>query len=235
MVCFRSRLAKSISGVNSMVAGDVADRRRASMTRSSCAIYWVPSRHMKHALWFFSSLAFASLLLAQQGSAPRLTADLVKGLEVRNIGGIFYVGPGRGYRGRSEESQHLVHRDGVGRAVEDHQSRAEFPAGLRRSRVVFAGRGGGGPEEFGCGLAGHGREPGAARDRVRRRRLQEHGRRAHLEESRAAEFGACREDRNRSAELEYSVRGGAGAAVFAGRRPRRIQDHRRRRDVEGRF
>ena len=47
---------------------------------------------MKHILRFFPPLALASLLLAQQGSAPRLTADLVKGLEVRNIGGIFTSG-----------------------------------------------------------------------------------------------------------------------------------------------
>ncbi len=47
---------------------------------------------MKRALWFLSSLALASLLLAQQGAAPRLTADLVKGLEVRNITGIMTSG-----------------------------------------------------------------------------------------------------------------------------------------------
>jgi photosystem II stability/assembly factor-like uncharacterized protein len=41
---------------------------------------------MKRALWVFSSLALASPLFAQ------LTADLVKGLEVRNIGGIFTSG-----------------------------------------------------------------------------------------------------------------------------------------------
>src|SRR5215472_7181363 len=41
---------------------------------------------MKRALWFFSSLALSSPLFAQ------LTADLVKGLQVRNIGGIFSSG-----------------------------------------------------------------------------------------------------------------------------------------------
>jgi photosystem II stability/assembly factor-like uncharacterized protein len=47
---------------------------------------------MKRALWTLPSLALASLLLAQQGSVPRLTADLVKDLPVRNIGGIFTSG-----------------------------------------------------------------------------------------------------------------------------------------------
>jgi photosystem II stability/assembly factor-like uncharacterized protein len=49
---------------------------------------------MKRAIWTLSPLALASfgLLLAQQNSAPRLTADLVKGLEVRNIAGVFSSG-----------------------------------------------------------------------------------------------------------------------------------------------
>ena len=37
-------------------------------------------------------LTAGAVLLAQQTAAPRLTADLVKGLEVRNIGGIFTSG-----------------------------------------------------------------------------------------------------------------------------------------------
>jgi photosystem II stability/assembly factor-like uncharacterized protein len=47
---------------------------------------------MKRALQFAATFALASMLFSQQGSAPRLTADLVKGLEVRNLGGIFSSG-----------------------------------------------------------------------------------------------------------------------------------------------
>ncbi len=47
---------------------------------------------MKRAFSLLSPLAFACLLAAQTGGAPRLTADLVKGLEVRNLGGIFTSG-----------------------------------------------------------------------------------------------------------------------------------------------
>ncbi len=47
---------------------------------------------MKHPLWSLPLLALSSLLLAQQGSGPRLTADLVKGIEVRNLSGIFSTG-----------------------------------------------------------------------------------------------------------------------------------------------
>jgi photosystem II stability/assembly factor-like uncharacterized protein len=47
---------------------------------------------MKRAPWLLAPLILASLLLAQQGSTPKLTSDLVKGLEVRNIAGIFTSG-----------------------------------------------------------------------------------------------------------------------------------------------
>ena len=45
--------------------------------------------------------------------------------------------------------------------------------------------------------------------------------------------GAHRQDRRRSARLERRLRRGAGTALGAGRRPRPVQDHRRRQDVEG--
>lgn len=47
---------------------------------------------MKRVFSLLSPLALACLLTAQTGSAPRLTADLVKGIEVRNLGGIFTSG-----------------------------------------------------------------------------------------------------------------------------------------------
>src|ERR1700719_1910282 len=49
---------------------------------------------MQRATVFTIPLAFLSigLLIAQQGSAPKLTADLVAGLPVRNISGVFSSG-----------------------------------------------------------------------------------------------------------------------------------------------
>ncbi len=49
---------------------------------------------MKRASWIAFPIALASfgLLLAQQSSAPQLNADLVKGLELRNVAGIFSSG-----------------------------------------------------------------------------------------------------------------------------------------------
>src|SRR6202046_1177462 len=49
---------------------------------------------MKRASLFSISLAVLSmgLLIAQQGAAPKLTAELVSGLPVRNISGVFSSG-----------------------------------------------------------------------------------------------------------------------------------------------
>ena len=47
-----------------------------------------------------------------------------------------------------------------------------------------------------------------------------------------ADVRAHRQDRDRSAQLEHRVRRVAGPALLGGRRPRPLQDHRRRRDVE---
>ena len=46
------------------------------------------------------------------------------------------------------------------------------------------------------------------------------------------ELRAHRPHRHRSARLRHRLRRGAGAAVGAGRRPRPLQDHRRRQDLE---
>ena len=53
-----------------------------------------------------------------------------------------------------------------------------------------------------------------------------------VDERRAQELRAHRQDPHRPARLEHRLRRGAGAAVGAGRRPRPLQDDRRRQDLE---
>ncbi len=84
------------------------------------------------------------------------------------------------------------------------------------------------------GLGRHGREQQPAQRLLRRRRLQVDGRRQELGEHGAQEVRAHRQDRHRSARLEHRLRGGPGPALGAGRRPRPLQDHGRRQDLEGR-
>jgi photosystem II stability/assembly factor-like uncharacterized protein len=69
----------------SALLGPAARPAAAQREERVWAIYWTPI-DMKRALCLFSLLSMASPLLAQ------LTADLVKGLEVRNLAGIFTSG-----------------------------------------------------------------------------------------------------------------------------------------------
>ncbi len=220
--CRNCGMGERLDQAPSALLGPAARPAAAQREERVWAIYWTPI-DMKRALCLFSLLSMASPLLAQ------LTADLVKGLEVRNLAGIFtsgriadiavdpknrstwYIATASG--GLWKTTNHGLNFQPV---FDDHGS---YSLGVR----------GGGPEEFGRGLAGHRREPGAARHRLRRRRLQEHRRRRNLEERGAAEFGAYRKDHHRSAQFEHSVRGRAGPAVFARRRPGHVQDHRWRR------
>ena len=88
-------------------------------------------------------------------------------------------------------------------------------------------------EELGRGLARHGRELEPAQLDVRRRDLQVDGRRRHLVALRPSQLGTPRQHPDRSAGLERRVRHVPGTALVIGRRPRRLQDDRRRQDLDG--
>ena len=92
-------------------------------------------------------------------------------------------------------------------------------------------------------IAADRREPGVGRHRrgqqppelvVGRRHLQVHGRRPLVEEHGPEEQQADREDHRRSGRLQRRLRRGARRSVGRRRRARRLQDHRRRNDLEPR-
>ena len=81
-------------------------------------------------------------------------------------------------------------------------------------------------------LGRHRRGQQPAQRRLRRRRLSQRRCRPDVAEPRAEELRAHRPHRHRSARLERRLRRGPGAAVERGRRPRPVQDHRRRRELD---
>ena len=109
-----------------------------------------------------------------------------------------------------------------------------FARDLRRGGLVFARRGEGRSEGLERRLAGDGREQQPAQRRFRRRHLQVHRRRQDVEADGAGELRAHPEHPDRPAQLERRLRDRDRAAVAARRRPRAVQDARRRRNVEER-
>ena len=81
-------------------------------------------------------------------------------------------------------------------------------------------------------LGRHRRAQLAAVGRLRRRRLQERGRRALVDEHRPEELRAHRPHRRHPEGQRHRLRRRAGTAVGAGRRSRPLQDDRRRQDLD---
>ena len=163
----------------------------------------------------------------------QVTADLLKGLELRSIGpalttgrvvdveidpknpSVWYVASAFGglwkTTNRGITFTPIFDDNGVVHAV------------LRRRRSEGLER----------RLARHRREQQPAQRALRRRRLQVNRRRQDLEAHGARDVRAHRQDPHRSAQLERRLRRGAGSAVLGRRRARPLQDDRRRRDLDG--
>ena len=142
------------------------------------------------------------------------------------------VGPHQPHRRPPREQADLVHRRRLRRRVEDHQRRHHLDAGLRQRRLLLdrlrrrstrrtRTRSGSAPARTTTSAA----SATATASTSRRRRHD-------VEERRPQEVRAHRQDRDRPARLERRLRRRPGPAVDAGRRPRPLQDHRRRQDLD---
>ena len=116
--------------------------------------------------------------------------------------------------------------------MEIGQRRQLVQAGLRSSaRAIDRGNHDRSEESQG-GLGRNGRVVDAQQRVDRRRRLQIGGRRRELDQSRAQHVRTHRQDSHRPYRNQHGVRLRAGKTVERQRRPRRLQNHRRRQDVE---
>ena len=162
-----------------------------------------------------------------------MSAATFEGLELRGIGPAIISGRVADLAVDPHRRHPLVRRRGLGRRLEDRQRRHHLDAGLRRRRaptrsaastidpanphVVWVGTGENNSQRsvsFGDGVY-----------KIARRRRAA----GRTSASRTPSTSA---DRRRPARLRRRLRRGPGAAVARGRRPRPLQDHRRRRDLD---
>ena len=179
------------------------------------------------------ALAAAALMAGAQGTGgPGLTADVLKGIELRSIGPTLSTGRIADIADRSEEPERLVRRPARS-AASGRPSTAASPSRRssttdrsftlccvvvdpKDSNVVWLGTGENASQRsahFGDGVY---KSTDAGKTW---KRVGPGGVRAH------------RQDRDRPAQLERRLRGLAGPALVGRRRPRPLQDDRRRRHV----
>ena len=125
-----------------------------------------------------------------------------------------------------------LHRRGLGRRLEVGQRRHDVQAGLRQAARAVDRRRDDRSEEPEDRLGRHRRILDAQQRLDRRRRLQVRRRRRQLDERGPRRHRAHREDPRRSLEDRHGLRLRAGQALVRQRRPRRLQDDRRRQDVD---
>ncbi len=136
------------------------------------------------------------------------------------------------HRCASEPSGHVVCGSRFRRRVEDDQRGHDVDADFPERGELFDRRCGAGSARPERDLGGNGRAQRAAQRGLRRRRVPLRRWRAHVEEHGAAAVGQHRADRDRPAGFQRGVRGGARAAVVAGRGARAVQDHGWGADVD---
>ena len=177
------------------------------------------------------------LLLTLPAADPMPKADTPKpdafaGLKLRSIGPARHFRPRCRLRGPREQPRPLLCRRRFRRRLEDGQRRHLVDAGVRRRRLLLHRLRRPRSEESRRRLGRHRREQQPAQRRLRRRRLPLRRRRQIVEERRPEEVRAHRQDRHRPARFRHGLRRRPRTAVGAGRRPRPVQDHRRRQDLE---
>ena len=177
-------------------------------------------------------LALAS---AAAETKPKYDDSLFSGLELRGIGPALTSGRIVDIAVDPRDPRTWYVATACGRRLEDHQRRHHLHADLRRRRA---------------------RTPSAASPSTRTTRWSSGSARARTTASAASRYGdgvyksidggkTLEERRAEKSEhigkivvdparLERRLRRGAGPALGAGRRPRPLQDHRRRQDLEGR-
>ncbi len=180
----------------------------------------------------------ALLALATTVSAAQTPTDSVKlssvvsGLKLRSIGPALTSGRIADIAVHPTDKSIWYVGTAAGGVWKTTNNGISFTPDLRRRGVVLDRRRDDRPPEPERRLGRHRREQRAARRRVRRRRLQVDRRRQELDEHGAQGIRAHRPHRHRSAQLRRRVRRRAGSALAQGRRPRRLQDDRRRQDVD---
>ena len=176
------------------------------------------------------------VLLAQSPTAASFTEDHAGRLHVsrarplpRRLVGVRHRRP----RGAAEVAPlHLLRRRPLRRSLEDHQQRHHLPARLRRAGRHRHRLPGDRPVEREHRLGRHRRCLERARGLPGRRRLQVDRRGQDLAAHGASGDPAHRPHRRPSDQPRHRLRGRDGAAVVDERRARRLQDDRRRQDLD---
>ena len=127
--------------------------------------------------------------------------------------------------------QPLPGRPGLRQHLRHHQQRHHLDPGLRQLRLLLHRLDHHRSQEPLHRLGGHGREQQPAQRLLRRRRLQERRRRAHLPQRGPQTHRAHRPHRGGPARFQRGVRGRPRPPLEGRRRARPVQDHRRRQDL----
>ena len=156
-----------------------------------------------------------------------------RGLGARNIGSADDERADRRHRRRasSRTARPCCWSARPGRGVEVHRRRHDLPADLRQADSSIDRRPGARSQPSEHLLGGHRRELDAQQRLDRRRRLQDHRRRRDLDQHGPAELRAHLQDPGRSGQQRHRLCLRARPAVERQRRPRPLQDHRRRQDL----
>ena len=128
--------------------------------------------------------------------------------------------------------EHVVRRGRLRWRLEDGERRHDLDAALRQRGLVLDRLRDDRPDEPAHDLGRHRRERRRPPRRLRRRRLPQPRRRRELAEPRPQGLAARLEDPRAPEEPGRRLGRRAGAAVVEGRRPRALQDDRRREDVD---
>ncbi len=140
--------------------------------------------------------------------------------------------PVRRLRGAGERAAHDLRGDRLGGPVEVGEQRHQLGAHLRRSAGRLDRRHRRGRHRSEHRLGRHGRAHVLAQHLLGRRGLQVGRRGQDVDEHGAQGQPPHRPHRHRPEGPQHRLRGGAGASVFAERRARRVQDDRRRQDLD---
>ncbi len=190
---------------------------------------------MTRRIWLVAAALAAAVTAAVSGQGGAgLTADALKGIEIRSIGPGLSTGRVQDIEIDPKNPNVWYVASAFGGLWKTENRGITFSPIFDEGRLVHALLRRRRSEGFQRGLARHGREHEPAQRPFRRRPVQVHRRRQELEARRAREVGAHREDHHRPAQFRDGLRLVAGAALVRGRRPRPVQDHRRRRDLDAR-
>ena len=165
------------------------------------------------------------------GSNEPINESTFSALRARQIGPAFVSGRISQIAVFPDDSNHYLIAAGLRQHLLHHQQRHHLDPGLRQLRLLLHRLDHHRSQESLHRLGGHGREQQPAQRLLRRRRLQERRRRAHLPQRGPQTHRAHRPHRGGPARFQRGVRGRPRPPVEGRRRARPLQDHRRRQDL----